>query len=741
MSGVLQTDAEKPVPDTQVGVAGGPSNTTDSKGQFSLRLSLDFIEGERVILVVQKKDWVINSPLDGEWNLPNIKLQNVQYTKVIIVPKGSKALWTHARIEKHIVLLSDELATLKKEGDKPEPINLSYYLGEWANKYGFTPDQVRAAFDQWYTATEKSDNHRRKALREFYRQNFFLAAQYFVAAARENSAHLKAIREAQRQETLQAYANWKDAGNSLSNLYRFEAALAMYDSAKSYVPKENYLKEWAEVEILIGSMKVEIGSRVQGEKALALLKEAEQIYRQALEGYTREQLPQEWARTQNNLGIVLNEQGFRITRVEAVAVLAQAISAFHAALELRTRETMPQEWAATQSNLGIALYWQAILTGDAEVDKLLAQAVIAYRAALEVYDRKTQPQDWAMMQDHLGIALQELGARTDGAEGDELLAQAVAAHHAALDLRTRDTVPQDWAATQNNLGIALQKLGHRTGGAEGRALLAQAVAAYRAALDIRTRDTLPQDWARTQNNLGVVLKELGLRTSGAEGAALLAQAVAAYRAALEVYIRNTLPQGWAMVQNNLGEALLAQDKYGEAAVCFENVLRENPDNQNAYDELAFILHENLYEYSRAFALNRNWLDRHPEDLSAQSGFAENHFTTGRFAECEKRIAVLLANPDIGYGVKIALRTIEIANLLTLNKAGEIPSKLDTLHAAIASQPEEFKVDWSFEGTRHFISQNEKLASHRKWLQQLFNAMEGEDRKAILDALKAVKANF
>jgi hypothetical protein len=55
-----------------------------------------------VILVVDKNNGVINHPLDGEWNLPNIKLQHVQYTKVIIVPFGSKALWTHGRIEKHI---------------------------------------------------------------------------------------------------------------------------------------------------------------------------------------------------------------------------------------------------------------------------------------------------------------------------------------------------------------------------------------------------------------------------------------------------------------------------------------------------------------------------------------------------------------------------------------------------------------------------------------------------------------
>ena len=62
LNGNLLTDTEKPVPGTKIGVAAGPSNFTDSKGQFSIKLSLDFIEGERVFLVMEKPDWVINYP-------------------------------------------------------------------------------------------------------------------------------------------------------------------------------------------------------------------------------------------------------------------------------------------------------------------------------------------------------------------------------------------------------------------------------------------------------------------------------------------------------------------------------------------------------------------------------------------------------------------------------------------------------------------------------------------------------
>jgi hypothetical protein len=43
LNGDLQTDTGKLIPNTQISVAGGPSDVTDSKGQFSIKLSLDFL--------------------------------------------------------------------------------------------------------------------------------------------------------------------------------------------------------------------------------------------------------------------------------------------------------------------------------------------------------------------------------------------------------------------------------------------------------------------------------------------------------------------------------------------------------------------------------------------------------------------------------------------------------------------------------------------------------------------------
>ena len=46
-------------------------------------------------------------------------------------------------------------------------------------------------------------------------------------------------------------------------------------------------------------------------------------------------------------------------------------------------------------------------------------------------------------------------------------------------------------------------------------------------------------------------------------------------------------------------------------------------------------------FDKAFALQENWLTRHPSDLNAQLEFAETHLTTLRFPEAVQRITDLL----------------------------------------------------------------------------------------------------
>ena len=401
LKGKLVTDSNIPVTGTKIAVSGGPVDITDFKGNFQISLSKDFIEGERVIITVIKEGWVINHPLDGEWNLPNIKYQDVHITTVVIVPYGSKALWSHARIEKYIAKLSDELAKKTKEGNKPQPVDFSFYLKEWANQYGFTPDQVKTQFDQWAAEVKDSDNFRTLGLRAFYLKHFTRAAENFTKAALQGEQRRKALKERLLREDLATYDNWKDAGNAYDASYQFREALEAYRKAEKIATLDQYPRKWAEIKVYLGNAQKELGIRVAGEESAALLYSAVSSYRQALQRYTRQDAPQEWAGIQNNLGIALKEQGIRTNGVEGAALLGQAVQAYKKALEIRTKEHLPQDWASTQNNLGVALQEQGIRTGGAEGAALLVQAAQAYQKALEIRTIQYLPYYWAQTQNNL----------------------------------------------------------------------------------------------------------------------------------------------------------------------------------------------------------------------------------------------------------------------------------------------------------------------------------------------------
>ena len=91
--------------------------------------------------------------------------------------------------------------------------------------------------------------------------------------------------------------------------------------------------------------------------------------------------------------------------------------------------------------------------------------------------------------------------------------------------------------------------------------------------------------------------------------------------------------------------------------------------------------------------------------------------------------------------KIALRAIEIANLLALNNTAQVPDKLQTLIDSLTAQPNDFKLTWTFNGTKHFIDHSAQLAPYRTSLGQLFTALEAEDRETALTGLQAARAGL
>ena len=222
---------------------------------------------------------------------------------------------------------------------------------------------------------------------------------------------------------------------------------------------------------------------------------------------------------------------------------------------------------------------------------------------------------------------------------------------------------------------------------------------------------------------------------------MLTEALEAFQKALEVRTFDALPPQWAQTHNNLAKTFMALGEWAEAAQSYRNVLRVYADYAEAYSTLGSLYHERLFNFDDAFALRQAWLESHPDDVSAQSNFAENHFTTGRFAAAEKRLAVLLADPDLEPALQITLRALEIAALSAQQKTEPIPDQLGALMEVISAQPEGFKLEWSWDGTKHFIRTDTQLAAGRDWLLSMFAALEGEDRAAILTALQASEASL
>ena len=415
----------------------------------------------------------------------------------------------------------------------------------------------------------------------------------------------------------------------------------------------------------------------------------------------------------------------------------KALAAFEQALKHVTRTTDPTKWAEIQIWIGVANHDLGTRSDGIEGGRHLVAAAEAYQNALKVYTREQLPQDWAATQNNLGNALSQRGIRTGGEAGAHLLGQAVEAYQNALKVRTREQLPQQWAMTQNNLGTALKEQGIRTGGEAGAHLLGQAVEAYQNALKILTREQSPQLWAGTQNNLGNVLKNHALVGPAADRQRLLDEAIAALRNAWTVYTpEHNLPYWMKTGKNLLETQLLAGDFVG-ASTTLGAFASLAPDNAGIFGARRLILHDKLFDYPGAFALDQSWLARHLDDRDAQMNWTEAHITTARFTEATKRLADHLLTPDLPPTTVTALRILEMIALLGDAHPADARAHLAPLRAAIAAQPTDFTIQRSFDGTRHFIETDVRLAPHRAFLLALLDAAGKPDRDAILGALDAL----
>jgi tetratricopeptide (TPR) repeat protein len=505
LSGQVRTDDQPPKAVRQVRItAAGLGNTTDGQGKFRIQISSDLHEGDRVIIKVFRNGWIVNNPVDGSWNLPSIRLAEIQPLTVVIVPVGSPKLWSTARIKYHIAELIAETAKAKRDfqtlkDQQPAQADVDYgrYFKEWGERLGFTADEVKTTFDNWVKTVKNSNDAREKALRDFYEKNFREAAHGFEKAAVNEEDEIRRLQNEIALRESRAYDNWQQAGDSYSQVDDFQDAIEAYNNALKHVSKDKQPDKWAETLFSVGSSKELLARRTDGAVSKQLFIEALEAFNEAR---TITGVEDPFADLQ--ISHVLREQGIRAIGDERIKLLSESVAKAKSASVIADKKFAKSYfWANIQSTLAQALLRVGDYTEGEQRDRLLEDAAAATRKSLTVFSRDRYPTAWSDSQHNLGVILRHQAELVDGEQRNRLLSEAITAYQQSLLVATRTAKPHDWALTQNAMGNALLSKGATTDGPDGVRDLRAAILIFKAALDVRTKLAFPQEWAETLTNL------------------------------------------------------------------------------------------------------------------------------------------------------------------------------------------------------------------------------------------------
>ena len=129
---------------------------------------------------------------------------------------------------------------VKPEG-KPDEIDFSRYIKDWAAKYGFNAQQAREEIDKWITDVEKNQNDLYKlGLAAFAKKNFGEASVLFNESAELKAKKLEAVRQQEKTLTDEVVRDFRLTGDAHYNNYAFDQALQAYQRALATLPKNKH---------------------------------------------------------------------------------------------------------------------------------------------------------------------------------------------------------------------------------------------------------------------------------------------------------------------------------------------------------------------------------------------------------------------------------------------------------------------------------------------------------------------
>jgi hypothetical protein len=202
----------------------GESVTTDDQGRFRLPLPEGSAPGAVLKLQARKSGWVIHRPLEGEIRVPAGPEQVVE---IHLLPLGSERLWD----EEHISALIAGLIFAAKTQVTPdgglEGLDFSSTIEDWADRYGFTANAVRAKLEHWAgSVAENGSDPYAQGLAAFARKRPGEAERLLAQSAESRATQVRQQADSGRVPALleDAVRDYQLAGDCAYADYRFKAA-------------------------------------------------------------------------------------------------------------------------------------------------------------------------------------------------------------------------------------------------------------------------------------------------------------------------------------------------------------------------------------------------------------------------------------------------------------------------------------------------------------------------------------
>jgi hypothetical protein len=186
----------------------------------------------------------------------------------------------------------------------------------------------------------------------------------------------------------------------------------------------------------------------------------------------------------------------------------------------------------------------------------------------------------------------------------------------------------------------------------------------------------------------------------------------------------------------MSEAFLLLGDWKAAAEAAEDGLELYPEDTEILWRADVAYHDHLFDFSRAFELNQRRL-KLDDSTGARLDFAERHLTTARFRECLARWAEF-KDGEIDEKYLTARDGLRFACEVG---AGELDSARKSAQVLLKTADNLSKADWTFAGTKHFVSTFPAFsAASASWV-KLFESLEQGDGPGLAEAVRAIQRTF